>query len=106
MKRINHRLIVVGAGSGGFAAARTARDLGADVALVDQGPLGGLCILRGCMPSKALIASSDAAYDVREAGELGVHAGQVSIDFPHIMRRKRRLVKGFADYRIEGIETF
>lgn len=106
MERIKHRLIVVGAGSGGFAAARTARDLGADVALVDQGPLGGLCILRGCMPSKTLIASSDAAQDMREAGELGVHAGQISIDFPHIMRRKRELVKGFADYRIEGIETF
>jgi pyruvate/2-oxoglutarate dehydrogenase complex dihydrolipoamide dehydrogenase (E3) component len=106
MKRIKHRLVVVGAGSGGFAAARTARDLGADVALVDQGPLGGLCILRGCMPSKTLIASSDAAQDMREAGELGVHATGMTIDFPHIMRRKRELVKGFADYRIEGIETF
>jgi pyruvate/2-oxoglutarate dehydrogenase complex dihydrolipoamide dehydrogenase (E3) component len=106
MTRKKHGLVVVGAGSGGFAAARTARDLGADVALVDQGPLGGLCILRGCMPSKTLIASSDAAQDMREAGELGIHAHGMTIDFPHIMRRKRELVKGFADYRIEGIETF
>jgi pyruvate/2-oxoglutarate dehydrogenase complex dihydrolipoamide dehydrogenase (E3) component len=106
MKRIKHRLVVVGAGSGGFAAARTARDLGADVALVDHGPLGGLCILRGCMPSKTLIASSDAAQDMRDAGELGIHAGNITIDFPHIMRRKRELIKSFADYRIEGIETF
>jgi pyruvate/2-oxoglutarate dehydrogenase complex dihydrolipoamide dehydrogenase (E3) component len=106
MNRHKHRLVVVGAGSGGFAAARTARDLGADVALVDHGPLGGLCILRGCMPSKAFIASSDAAYDVREAGELGVHAEHISIDFSHIARRKRRLIKGFADYRIDGIEKF
>jgi len=106
MERRKHQIVVVGAGSGGFAAARTARDLGADVALVDHGPLGGLCILRGCMPSKTLIASSDAAYDMREAAELGVHAGGITIDFPHIMRRKRELIKGFADYRIEGIETF
>ncbi len=106
MQRKEHDLVVVGAGSGGFAAARTARDLGADVALVDHGPLGGLCILRGCMPSKTLIASSDAAYDMREAGELGVHAGSIRIDFPHIMRRKHELIKGFADYRIEGIEQF
>ena len=106
MERKHHRLVVVGAGSGGFAAARTARDLGADVALVDHGPLGGLCILRGCMPSKTLIASSDAVQDMREAGELGIHAGEITIDFEHIMRRKRELIKGFADFRIEGIETF
>lgn len=106
MKRIKHDLVVVGAGSGGFAAARTARDLNADVALVDHGPLGGLCILRGCMPSKTLLASSDAVYDMREAAELGVHAGEIAIDFPHIMRRKHELIKGFADYRIEGIEKF
>jgi pyruvate/2-oxoglutarate dehydrogenase complex dihydrolipoamide dehydrogenase (E3) component len=106
MKRIKHDLVVVGAGSGGFAAARTARDLNADVALVDHGPLGGLCILRGCMPSKTLLASSDAIYDMREAAELGIHAGTITIDFPHIMRRKRELIKGFADYRIEGIDKF
>lgn len=106
MRHVKHDLVVVGAGSGGYAAARTARDLGADVALVDHGPLGGLCILRGCMPSKTLIASSDAVYDMREAAELGVHAGSITIDFPHIMRRKHELIKGFADYRIEGIEQF
>jgi pyruvate/2-oxoglutarate dehydrogenase complex dihydrolipoamide dehydrogenase (E3) component len=106
MERKHHHLVIVGAGSGGFAAARTARDLGADVALIDHGPLGGLCILRGCMPSKTLIASSDAVQDMREAAELGIHARQISIDFPHIMRRKRELIKDFADYRIEGIHTF
>lgn len=106
MQRKKHDLVVVGAGSGGFAAARTARDLNTDVALVDHGPLGGLCILRGCMPSKTLLASSDAAHDMREAGELGIHAGSITIDFPHIMRRKHELIKGFADYRIEGIQKF
>ena len=106
MIRKKHDLVILGAGSGGYAAARTASDLGADVALVDQGPLGGLCILRGCMPSKALLATSDAVQDMREAAELGVHAGEISIDFEHIMRRKARLIRGFADYRIEGIEKF
>lgn len=106
MKHQKHDLVVVGAGSGGFAAARTARDLNADVALVDHGPMGGLCILRGCMPSKTLLASSDAAHDMREAAELGVHAEGITIDFPHIMRRKHELIKGFADYRIEGLEKF
>lgn len=101
-----HDLVVVGAGSGGYAAARTARDVGCDVALVDHGPLGGLCILRGCMPSKAFLASSDALQDAREAGALGIAANGLVADMPFIAARKRDLVSGFADYRIEGIERF
>lgn len=102
----HHDMIVVGAGSGGYAAARTSRDVGCDVALVDTGPLGGLCILRGCMPSKALLASSDAHADAREARALGISATGLSVDMPFIAARKRELVQGFAEYRIEGIETF
>jgi pyruvate/2-oxoglutarate dehydrogenase complex dihydrolipoamide dehydrogenase (E3) component len=105
-KRHSFDLVVIGAGSGGYAAGRTARDLGASVAFVDKGPLGGLCILRGCMPSKTLIATGDAAYEVRHAAELGVHAGEPTIDFPAVMARKREIIQGFADYRIAGIDTF
>lgn len=99
-------LIVVGAGSGGFAAARTARDLGASVALVDHGPLGGLCILRGCMPSKTLLATGDLLHEIRKSGELAVHAGEPTLDYRALAERKRTLVRGWADYRIAGIETF
>lgn len=106
MTRYTYDLVVVGAGSGGFAAARTARDLGASVALVDKGPLGGLCILRGCMPSKSVLASSDAAYDAREATRLGVRAANVTVDAPFVIRRKRELVREFADYRVAGIKEF
>jgi pyruvate/2-oxoglutarate dehydrogenase complex dihydrolipoamide dehydrogenase (E3) component len=101
-----HDLIVIGAGSAGYAAARTARDVGCDVALVDEGPLGGLCILRGCMPSKTFLATSDALQDVREARGLGIEAEILAVDMPFVAARKRELVKGFADYRIEGIEEF
>ncbi len=45
-RRTHYDLVVIGAGSGGYAAARTARELGAQVGIVDRGPLGGLCILR------------------------------------------------------------
>jgi pyruvate/2-oxoglutarate dehydrogenase complex dihydrolipoamide dehydrogenase (E3) component len=107
METREYDIVVVGAGSGGYAAARTARDLGANVALVDQGPLGGLCILRGCMPSKAFLASSDALYEARHAGALGIRInGDIAPDMPFIAARKRALVKDFADYRIEGIESF
>ncbi len=99
-------LVIIGAGSGGYAAARTARDLGASVAFADKGPLGGLCILRGCMPSKTLIATGDAAYDVRHAAELGVHAGEPTVDFAAVMKRKREIIAGFTDYRVAGIETY
>jgi pyruvate/2-oxoglutarate dehydrogenase complex dihydrolipoamide dehydrogenase (E3) component len=99
-------LVVVGAGSAGYASALTARSFGCSVALVDEGPLGGLCILRGCMPSKALLASSDALADAREARELGINARLLRTDMPFIAARKRSLVKEFADYRIDGIKEF
>ncbi|HEY9724420.1 MAG TPA: dihydrolipoyl dehydrogenase [Oscillatoriaceae cyanobacterium] len=99
-------LIVLGAGSAGFAAARTAAtELGAKVALVDKGPLGGLCILAGCMPSKALIRSSNIAHLVREAGEFGVEVEGFTVDFARVMARKNRLIRGFADYRRESLEA-
>jgi pyruvate/2-oxoglutarate dehydrogenase complex dihydrolipoamide dehydrogenase (E3) component len=107
METLEYDLVVLGAGSGGYAAARTARDLGAKVALVDHGPLGGLCILRGCMPSKAFLASSDALQAARDSDALGIRIdGKIGFDMPFIQQRKRALVKDFADYRVEGIETF
>ena len=76
---------------------------GATSALVDHGPLGGLCILRGCMPSKALIASSDAPSDARDARALGSQRpGHRASTCRFVARRKRGLVKEFADYRIDG----
>ncbi len=101
-----HDVVVLGAGSAGYAAACTIRDIGCDVALIDSGPLGGLCILRGCMPSKALLASSDALADARHAKQLGITAGQIAADMPYIAARKGSLVAEFADYRIEGIQRF
>lgn len=106
MNRRKHDLAIVGAGSGGYAAARTAREFGCDAALADVGPLGGLCILRGCMPSKALLASSDALADARDAAALGIAIASATADMPLVAVRKRALVKDFADYRIDGIEAF
>jgi pyruvate/2-oxoglutarate dehydrogenase complex dihydrolipoamide dehydrogenase (E3) component len=106
VKRHRHELVVVGAGSAGYAAARTARDFGCDAALVDRGPLGGLCILQGCMPSKTLLASSDALYDAREAPALGISTARLAADVAFIVARKRVLVEDFAAFRIAGIEKF
>ena len=102
----DHDMIVLGGGSAGYAAARTARDAGADVAIVDPGPLGGLCILRGCMPSKAILRSSDILALMRRAGEFGLHTGDVGADLGAIIDRKDRLIAEFADYRIEQLREF
>ncbi|MDA0334184.1 MAG: FAD-dependent oxidoreductase, partial [bacterium] len=84
----DHDMIVLGGGSGGYAAARTARAAGADVAIVDPGPLGGLCILRGCMPSKAILRSSDIMSLMRRADEFGLRADNIGADLASIMERK------------------
>lgn len=98
-------LVILGAGSAGYAAARVATtELGARVGLVDKGPLGGLCILDGCMPSKALIQSSNVAYAVRHASGFGIRTGPVLVDFSAVMARKDRLVAAFAEHRTRSIE--
>ncbi|MBJ7390415.1 MAG: NAD(P)/FAD-dependent oxidoreductase, partial [Chthoniobacterales bacterium] len=98
--------VVVGGGSGGYAAARTAAGEGLRTAVIDGSEeLGGLCILRGCMPSKTLIESANRLQDMREAEEFGLHAGNPGFDGPKIIERKKRLISGFAAYRAEQLES-
>jgi pyruvate/2-oxoglutarate dehydrogenase complex dihydrolipoamide dehydrogenase (E3) component len=93
-------LIVVGGGSGGYAAARTAAAYGLRVAVVDGGAqVGGLCILRGCMPTKALLHAAEVLHLVRQAGTWGIKAGTASFDWPAVLARKDRLIADFADFR-------
>ncbi len=102
--RQTHDVIVIGGGSAGYAAARTAKAAGAGVAIVDQGPLGGLCILRGCMPTKAMLRSAEVASLVRRTREFGLSPAAAIADLSAIVDRKDRLVKEFADYRIQQLE--
>jgi pyruvate/2-oxoglutarate dehydrogenase complex dihydrolipoamide dehydrogenase (E3) component len=100
---VKHDVIVIGGGSAGYAAARTARDAGADVAIVDHGPLAGLCILRGCMPSKTILRSADVISLMRRGAEFGLLPVEPRADLGAIIDRKDRLVREFADYRIEQL---
>jgi len=102
---LHHDVAVIGGGSAGYAAARTAADAGADVAIIDSGPLGGLCILRGCMPSKAILRSAEVMALARRGPEFGVHVGEIEADLEFIMDRKERLVREFAEYRIEQLRS-
>lgn len=100
---IQHDVIVIGGGSAGYAAARTAHEAGADVAIVDPGPLGGLCILRGCMPTKTILRSAELAALMRRAKEFGLAATDVKAELGAIVDRKNRLVREFAGDRIQQL---
>ena len=98
--------VVVGGGSAGYAAARTAAGEGLRTAVIDgSDELGGLCILRGCMPSKTLIESANRLQDMREAEEFGLRAKDTGFDGAAIIDRKRRLIAEFAKYRAEQLES-
>lgn len=91
---------VIGGGSAGYAAARTAASLGLNTVVIDGAEtLGGLCILRGCMPSKALIESANRNLSVRRAAEFGLVAQPGPPDVLSIRDRKRLLIDDFASYR-------
>jgi pyruvate/2-oxoglutarate dehydrogenase complex dihydrolipoamide dehydrogenase (E3) component len=98
--------LVIGGGSGGYAGARTAAAEGLRTAVIDGSEqLGGLCILRGCMPSKTLIESANRLQDMREVAEFGLHAKDIGFDGAKIIERKKRLIAEFAKYRAEQLES-
>ncbi len=86
-----YNLVVLGAGTAGLVCAVGAAGLGARVALVESHLLGGDCLNYGCVPSKALIASSRVRSEVLAGGHFGITAGQALAEFPRVMERLRRL---------------
>src|SRR4029077_4804241 len=98
--------VVIGGGSAGFSAASEGAKLGLRTMCADGGPeVGGLCILRGCMPSKTLIESANRFLTLRRAEEFGLSAGHLAFDSAAIIRRKRKLIGGFADYRAQQLSS-
>ena len=92
--------IVIGGGSAGYHAASTASANGLRVGLIEAAErFGGLCILRGCMPTKTLLRSAEIAQLVRESGELGIRNSAPEVDWPAVKKRKDELVEEFASYR-------
>jgi pyruvate/2-oxoglutarate dehydrogenase complex dihydrolipoamide dehydrogenase (E3) component len=83
-----------------------AASLGKKVAIVDAGAeLGGLCILRGCMPSKTLLHSTDVLHRARHARVLGLRIPQADVDMKALQARKRRIIGEFASYRVEQLQA-
>jgi dihydrolipoamide dehydrogenase len=86
-------LVVLGAGTGGYAAAFRASQLGLRVALVDEDKLGGTCLHRGCIPTKALLESAAFAERLRHAAEFGLKLpGEAEVDYAQIAKRRDQVV--------------
>ena len=94
-------VLVLGAGPGGYVAAIRAAQLGHHVTLVDQGPPGGTCLLRGCIPLKALLSSTERYAQARseDLASMGIHAESVSFDWPSMQAWKQ----GVVDRLSEGV---
>jgi pyruvate/2-oxoglutarate dehydrogenase complex dihydrolipoamide dehydrogenase (E3) component/uncharacterized membrane protein YdjX (TVP38/TMEM64 family) len=87
-----YNLVVIGAGTAGLVTAAGAAGLGAKVALVEKHLLGGDCLIVGCVPSKAVIRCSRAAFDAKQAARFGVRVdAPAQADFPAVMERMRKL---------------
>jgi pyruvate/2-oxoglutarate dehydrogenase complex dihydrolipoamide dehydrogenase (E3) component len=97
-------LVVIGGGSAGYSGAATAAKSGLRTVCIEGGKeVGGLCILRGCMPSKTFIESANRFMTLRRAKEFGLSAGHIAFDSEAIIQRKRELVAGFAKYRVQQL---
>lgn len=90
--RYDYDLVVIGGGSGGFAAAITATEMGKRVALVNVGTIGGTCVNVGCVPSKALIRAADVWHKAGHHPFEGMRTSQVSLDWSAVRAQKDALV--------------
>jgi dihydrolipoamide dehydrogenase len=106
MQQFDFDVAIIGGGSGGYAAARTAAGAGLKTAVIEGGEeVGGLCILRGCMPTKALLYAAEVKHLAEHAETWGVRAGKVSLDFAQVMARKNAQIKDFADFRVRQLNS-
>src|SRR5829696_2518077 len=99
-----HDLVVLGGGSGGYACALRAAELGMSVALVEKDLLGGTCLHRGCIPTKALLHAAEVADSAREAGRFGVRATLDGIDLPAVTAYREGVV-GRLHKGLQGLVT-
>jgi dihydrolipoamide dehydrogenase len=88
-------LVLLGGGTGGYVAAIRAKQLGLNVAVVEELILGGCCLHRGCIPTKAFLKSADMFDDVKRAAEFGVDvAGDISFNYDTALSRSKKIVEG------------
>ncbi|KAF1679706.1 MULTISPECIES: dihydrolipoyl dehydrogenase [Bacillus] len=89
-------VVILGGGTGGYVAAIRAAQLGLKTAVVEKENLGGTCLHKGCIPSKALLRSAEVYRIAREAGQFGVETAGVSLNFEKVQQRKQAVVDKLA----------
>src|SRR5664279_4644537 len=87
------RVVVLGGGPGGTAAALEAARLGATVTLVEKEALGGTCLNWGCVPTKTILRSARIAWDARNAAEFGLRLPAADVDEERLLERKEGVVE-------------
>lgn len=85
-------LVILGGGTGGYVAAIRASQLGLKTAIVEKGKLGGTCLHKGCIPSKALLRSAEVYATAKKSEEFGVTTGEVGVNFVKVQERKEKIV--------------
>lgn len=104
--KFTHDFAVIGGGSAGFNAARVAVAAGLRVAVIDGArELGGLCILRGCMPSKTLLYMAEVLHLAQKGRTFGLKIPSARADMKVMHARKRRLIAEFVDYRLQALQA-
>ncbi|MGD0252505.1 MAG: dihydrolipoyl dehydrogenase [Verrucomicrobiota bacterium] len=104
MSQFDFDVAIIGGGSAGYAAARTAASAGLKTVVIEGGEeVGGLCILRGCMPTKALLYAAEVMHLASHTRPWGIRTSSVSFNFAKVMARKNALIRDFADYRVKQL---
>ncbi len=90
-------VVIIGSGPGGYVAAIRAAQLGLKTAVVEAGPLGGVCLNIGCIPTKALLHSADLLEEIHDGKRFGVMVSDISFDLKAAMKHKQTVVKQSSD---------
>ncbi len=105
-------VLILGAGPGGYVSAIRAAQLGKEVVLIDPGPVGGTCLNRGCIPSKALLNAADQAHKAKNLAEMGITIGELQVDMAQMQSWKSGVVNKLSNgvkqllkhYKVEFVE--
>lgn len=87
------KIVIIGGGPGGYVAALKAGIMGAETVLIEKDKVGGVCLQRGCIPTKALIASAEILEKIKKASSYGIEAGEAFANFSKMNERKDRIVE-------------